>query len=148
MLKSFIAALSFATATSIAFAGDLPRTPEETAKAFEKHFNSANVDALLSLYAPGAVFVPAVGVQLNTREQIKGALQQFMGAKLPIKVTVRQVYQGQDTAIIVSDWTMEGSGPDGKLISLAGTGADVVQKRADGTWLYTIDNPFGVARAQ
>ena len=52
--------------------------------------------------------------------------RQFMGAKLPIKVTVRQVYQGQDTAIIVSDWTMEGNGPDGKLISLAGTGADVV----------------------
>ena len=103
---------------------------------------------MLALYAPGAVFVPAAGVQLNTREQIKGALQQFMGAKLPIKVTVRQVYQGQDTAIIVSDWTMEGNGPGGKPISLAGTGADVVQKRADGTWLYTIDNPFGVARAQ
>ena len=65
MLKSFIAALSFATATSIAFASDLPRTPEETAKAFEKHFNSANVDALLALYAPGAVFVPAAGVQLT-----------------------------------------------------------------------------------
>ena len=43
---------------------------------------------------------------------------------------------------------MEGNGPDGKPISLAGTGADVVQKRADGTWLYAIDNPFGVARAQ
>ncbi|WP_256371360.1 hypothetical protein [Caulobacter sp. FWC26] len=28
----------------------------------------------------------------------------------------------------------------------AGTGADVVRRRADGTWIYAIDNPFGVAR--
>jgi uncharacterized protein (TIGR02246 family) len=148
MLKSLTAALAIATLTCTASANELPRTPEEAAKAFEKHFNAGNVDALLSLYAPGAVFVPAAGVQLNSKEQIKGALQQFMGTKLPIKVTVRQIYQGQDTAIIISDWTMDGKGPDGKPMALAGTGADVVQKRADGSWLYTIDNPFGVARAQ
>ncbi len=31
------------------------------------------------------------------------------------------------------------------LLRLARTGADVVARQPDGTWLYAVDNPFGVA---
>lgn len=78
--------------------------------------------------------------------QIRGALTQFMASKVPIKLTVRQVYQAGDTALIVFNWVMKGKGGDGKPVDMAGTGADVVTRQSNGTWVYVIDNPFGVAQ--
>ena len=127
-------------------AQELPRTPVEVSQAFERHFNAADLDALARLYRKGGLFVPAPGVQLQDPEQIRGALTQFMASKVPIKLTPRQVYQADDTALIVFDWVMNGTGADGKPVDMGGTGADVVTRQVDGTWAYAIDNPFGVAQ--
>lgn len=148
MLKSFYAALSLIALSYSAHAHELPRSPGDMVQAFETRFNAADLDGLLSLYTPGAVFVAAPGKPLSGKDNIKGALQQLMAAKLPIKVRLRHVYQNQDTAIVISDWSLAGKGADGKAISYSGTATDVVQKNSDGAWQYAIDNPFGVVPAQ
>ncbi len=148
MFKSLTSAvvLSLAALGSSAQAQDLPRSPAEVSQAFERHFNAADLDGLAKLYRKGGIFVPAPGVQLQDPAQIRGALTQFMASKVPIKLTIRQVYQADDTALIVFDWVLKGTGADGKPVDMAGTGADVVNRQADGTWVYAIDNPFGVAQ--
>ncbi|MGU0693181.1 YybH family protein [Pseudomonas aeruginosa] len=148
MLKSLASAavLSLA-AISSAMAQDLPRSPSEVPQAFERHFNAGDLDALAKLYGEGSVFVPTPGVSLAQSAEIRNALTQFMASKVPIKLTIRQVYQAGDTAQIVFDWVMQGKAQDGKPVDMAGTGADVVTRRADGTWVYAIDNPFGVAQS-
>lgn len=146
MFKSLAVAVLFPFSfIAGAQAQELPRSPEQVLEAFERHFNANDVEGLMGLYGPGAAFIPAPGVQLNKPEEIQGALRQFMAAKLPIKVNIRQVYQGKDTALVVLEWTMKGDGPDGKPVDMAGTGADVVVRHSDGTWRYAVDNPFGVA---
>lgn len=147
MLKSLASAavLSLA-ALSGAQAQELPRSPLEVPQAFERHFNAADLNGLAKLYGEGSVFVPAPGVVLQEPTQIRGALTQFMASKVPIKLTVRQIYQAGDTALVVFDWAMKGTGADGKPVDMAGTGADVVKRQANGTWAYAIDNPFGVAQ--
>lgn len=149
-IKSITAVAAIALAGLGAACGvgaqDAPRSPLEVAQTFERRFNAADLEGLTRLYAPGSVFVPAPGVQLKEPAQIRGALQQFLDAKLPIKLTVRQVYATEQTALVVFDWVMEGTGADGKPTKLTGTGADVVTRQPDGTWLYAIDNPFGVAQ--
>ena len=134
--------------TGMVQAQSLPKAPLEVAQAFESRFNAADVDGLLALYAKGAIFVPAPGVALSEPAAIRGGLQQYLAAKLPIKLKVRHLYQSGDTALIIHDWVLEGTGPDGKPMKMTGSGADVVARQADGTWLYTIDNPTGVATAQ
>lgn len=124
----------------------LPRSPQDVPAAFERLFNAADIEGLTRLYAPGGVFVPAPGVSLKDPAAIKGALNQFLAAKLPMKVNVRQIYATEQTALIVADWVMEGNGPDGKPMKMTGTGADVVARQADGSWLYVIDNPMGVVQ--
>ena len=141
-----VVALAALGAACGADAQDAPRSPIEVAQAFERRFNAADLDGLTRLYAPGSVFVPAPGVALTEPGPIRGALQQFLDTKLPMRIAVRQVYSTGQTALVVFDWTLEGNGPDGKPMKLAGTGADVVARQADGTWLYAIDNPFGVAQ--
>lgn len=147
LFKSLTSAvvLSFA-ALSSAQAQDLPRSPAEVGQAFERHFNAADLNGLATLYGEDSIFVPAPGVALQDPAQIRGALTQFMASKVPIKLSIRQVYQAGDTALVVFDWAMKGTGADGKPVDMAGTGADVVKRQANGTWAYAIDNPFGVAQ--
>lgn len=153
MFKSLLAAtaltLGVVPATQAAAgpaAFELPRAPLDVPQAFERLFNAADLDGLVRLYAPGGVFVPAPGVQLRNAAEIRGALGQFLGAKLPIELKVRQLYATEQTALIVFDWVMQGKGPDGQPVRMGGTGADVVSRQPDGTWLYVVDNPFGVAQ--
>lgn len=146
MFTYLIIALSI-VATSV-HAGELPKSPEQVAQAFERYFNESDVNALLTLYPKGAVFVPAPGQGLKDKAQIKEALNQFLSMKLPISLTIRSIYQSNDTALIISDWIIKGNGPDGKLIEITGSGADVVKRDKRGNWLYSIDNPFGVAKGQ
>ena len=43
-----------------------------------------------------------------------------------------------------SKWVLEGTGPDGKPIKMEGQSAEVARRQPDGTWLFVIDNPFGL----
>jgi ketosteroid isomerase-like protein len=87
--------------------------------------------------------VPSPGQAVTQKPAIRSALQQFLAAKVPIKLTVRQVFESGDTALLIVDWSMNGTTPDGKAMDLAGSGSDVVKKKKDGTWVYVINNPFG-----
>lgn len=130
------------------FAQSPPKTPEDVARDFERHFNAGDLNSLEKLYSKGGVFVPAPGVQLAEPAQVRGGLQQYLAFKAPINISVRHVYRAGDIALIVSDWTLDAKDKDGKPMPLKGSGADVVARQADGTWLYLIDNPNGVAQAQ
>lgn len=117
--------------------------PAEVAAAFAQAFNARDLDALLALYPEGSVFVPAPGQPLGSREAVRPALQGFLAIGLPINLSVRHVYEAGDTALLVADWTIRGTGANGRPVDLAGTGTDVVRRGADGRWRYLIDNPFG-----
>ncbi|WP_082061106.1 nuclear transport factor 2 family protein [Pseudomonas sp. MRSN 12121] len=147
MFKSLTAAAVLSlVALNSAQAQEPPRSPSELAQAFERHFNAADLEGLGKLYGKDSLFVPAPGMPLQEPAQIRAALAQFMAAGLPIRFSLRQVYQADDIALVVLDWTIRGTGADGKPVDMAGTGADVMKRQADGTWIYAIDNPFGVAQ--
>jgi ketosteroid isomerase-like protein len=40
-------------------------------------------------------------------------------------------------------WSVIGTDPDGKPVTMSGRSADVVRRQADGTWKFVIDNPRG-----
>ncbi|MGI8722918.1 MAG: YybH family protein [Geodermatophilaceae bacterium] len=69
----------------------------------------------------------------------------FQGLGLPIDVRPRHVYVADDIALLIVDWTIDGTGPDGTPVHLQGTATDVARRGPQGTWRYIIDNPFGTA---
>ena len=113
--------------------------------AFADRFNARDLEGLLALNTPDAVFVPAPGQPVTGEEGIRGALAQFLALELPITMNVRHVFQAGAVGIAVADWTLEGTGPDGSAVALAGTTADVAQFDDEHGWRYVIDNPFGTA---
>ena len=113
--------------------------------AFADRFNARDLDGLMALNTDDVVFVPAPGSPITGQAAVRGALEQFLGLNLPIAMTVRHVIQNGDTGLAVADWTIEGTGPDGSEVTLAGTTADVAVYDETHGWRYLIDNPFGTA---
>lgn len=64
---------------------------------------------------------------------------------LPIEVRPRHVYVAEDIALLIVDWTISGTTPDGEEVDIRGTATDVARRGKDGIWRYIIDNPFGTA---
>jgi ketosteroid isomerase-like protein len=48
-----------------------------------------------------------------------------------------------DTALIVVDWTLEATTPDGTRVTPSGTTANVARRSAGGSWRFTVLNPLG-----
>ncbi|MFN5156008.1 MAG: YybH family protein [Betaproteobacteria bacterium] len=124
-----------------------PRAAMEVAQAFASAFNARDLEALMALYPAGSVFVPAPGQGLASADAVRQALQGFLAIGLPITLSVRHGYEAGDIALLVVDWSIRGTGADGRPINLAGTGTDVVRRGADGRWRYLVDNPFGGAKS-
>jgi ketosteroid isomerase-like protein len=125
----------------------LSRTTDPAAHpaAFAEAFNSGDPKAVERLYEEGAILVPRPGAPVSGRER-SAANERFLALALPITVRPRHVYTADDIALLIVDWTIEGTGPDGAPVHLEGTATDVARRGADGTWRYVIDNPFGVYR--
>ena len=50
--------------------------------------------------------------------------------------------EGQ-AALTRSTWSMTGTDPEGKPVTMCARSAEVVRRQSDGTWKFVIDNPHG-----
>ncbi|MEO3975601.1 DUF4440 domain-containing protein [Streptomyces sp. CAU 1734] len=126
-----------------------PQTPGVTdphrhTAAFARAFNSGDAEAVLASRAAGAVFVKEPGTEL-TGDDARQAVKEFLALGLPMRIEDRHVYVSDDIALVIADWVVEGDGPDGNPLRLAGTSTDVIRRGPDGHWLSVIDNPGGTA---
>lgn len=123
----------------------LPTAPEGIVAQLLERFNSGKVSAMMALYAPEAVFIAKDGRTITDHTEIAAELQRDLSLGLPLKAKARHVFVADDTAQIVLDWSIDGTGPDGKHVHLAGSASDILRRGADGRWRYLIDNNLGTA---
>ena len=123
----------------------LPTKPQDFVASLLERFNSGKVSAMMALYDPAAVFIENDGRTITDHTEIAARLERDMSLGLPLRAKARHVFVGDDTAQIVLDWSIDGTGPDGKHVHLAGSASDIVRRGADGFWRYIIDNNQGTA---
>ncbi|MBZ9870451.1 DUF4440 domain-containing protein [Mesorhizobium sp. BR1-1-9] len=126
----------------------LPTEPEDIIPSLVKRFNSGEVSNQMAMYAPEAVFVANDGRTITDRAEIAAIIEHDIKLGLPLRANVRHVFVAGDTAQIVLDWSIDGTGPDGKHVHLHGTASDIMRRGADGFWRYIIDNNQGTAVRQ
>ena len=119
--------------------------PEECDILLVKAINEGDLDAALELYEPQATFVPEIGKTLAGTDAIREVIIGFIALDPTGVIEVPHVYQSGDIAILVSNWSLKGTGEDGNPIEDSGKGTEVVRRQADGTWKFIIDNPFGTS---
>jgi ketosteroid isomerase-like protein len=123
----------------------LATDPAEHVAAYCATFESGSGELLDQHYEPGAVLVPRPGVPLTDASRRIEAHQHLLRFGLPLTARTRHAYVADDIALLIVDWSMQGTGPQGHPVDLRGTAADVIRRGADGRWRYVIDNPFGTA---
>ena len=64
-----------------------------------------------------------------------------MGTKLEARE--KRGLQANDLTLLITEWTINGTEPDGKPINLTGRGTVVLRRQSDGNWLMVIENPWG-----
>ena len=118
-------------------------TPEEFLSSYAEKFNARDISSLIRLYETNACFVSQPGQVVNGLENIRRSLQSFIDMNGNLETKVNGVIQASGIAPVSSEWSFNGTGPDGKLVSIAGKAIDVLRRHSDGTWRILIDNPWG-----
>jgi len=114
-------------------------SPAELHSLFRNSFNVGDVEALVSLYEPGATLIVG-GMQVTGHDGIRAALHSVLAAGGRMTLTTRTVMEsGDGLALIHGEWVMERSAAGG---TTRGVSSEVVRKQADGTWRFVIDNPY------
>jgi uncharacterized protein (TIGR02246 family) len=119
------------------------RTPEEIHQLWGAALNAGDLEALVALYEPEATVVAQPGEVVTGTEAIRQVLSGFVAMQPRIELRPRQVLVTGDLALLISEWTMQGTGPDGSPVEMAATTSDVARRQADGSWRMAIDNPYG-----
>lgn len=125
------------------------KTPEETDRSVARAIAQRDIEGLLDLFEPEALFIdPGSGAELRGLEQIREAVAGMFESNPTIEENrPPKVWVAGDLALVLSGWSMEATGPDGERLRQAGTATDVMRRQADGTWRYVIDNPAGIDQA-
>src|SRR5918996_5521182 len=110
-------------------------TPAALMRSFTERVRAGDIDGLVALYEPVAVFEPRPGVVVEGREAIRSALAELVALRPKMVAETVQVLQADDVALVVNEWTMTGTAPDGTEVRQGGRSADVVRRQPGGSWL-------------
>jgi uncharacterized protein (TIGR02246 family) len=117
-------------------------TPEALMRSFTECVHARDLDALVDLYEPDAVFEPQPGIVVRGRDAIRTALGELLALEPAMSTTTVQVLDGGgDIALVVNEWSMTGTAPDGSEVRQGGRSADVLRRQPDGRWLVVVDKP-------
>ncbi len=106
-------------------------------------YRHARTQPRRALYEPDATLIPQPGEVFTGTEAIREALSQILAMKPKFDLQFKKAFQAGDIALLISDWTLSASDPDGNAIEMYGRTAGVARCQPDGSWLFAIDNPYG-----
>lgn len=112
--------------------------PDQAGKSFEARFAAGDLEGLMELYEPDAVFTNARGAHVGS-VAIRNVLQGYLNTGASIRMNDSVAFEAGELALVHWSWTM--AFPDGRTAE--GATAEVLRRQADGTWKFVIDNPDG-----
>ena len=115
------------------------KNPEEICRLFKRYMAEADIESLLSIYDPEAVFLNQAG-EVKKGQGLREQLASFAAAKAQFDFNIRQVIQSGDIALMHTDWKV--SSPQQMFVYAI----EVARRQPDGTWRWLIGDPFTVGR--
>ncbi len=118
-------------------------TPEQVLESIVTGINTGDLESLMPLYESNAAFATQPGSLAPGAAGIGEALNGFISMNGTLDLEVTRVLEVDDLALVVGEWSFDGTGPDGEPVRLTAKNADVLRRQADGSWRFVIDNPWG-----
>ena len=118
-------------------------TPKELLSSYVEKFNARDLSSLIDMYETDACFAIQPGQVINGLNNIRQSLQDFFNMNGNLESKVKKIIQTSNLALVNTEWSFKGTGPDGKPVNISGRATDVLRQQSDGTWRIIIDNPWG-----
>jgi ketosteroid isomerase-like protein len=99
-------------------------TPEELLRSVTDCINSGDIDSLI-LYEFDACFASQPGQFVKGRDSIRQSIQGFVDMKGKLESKVKRVLMAADLALVISEWSFNGTSPDGNPVNIASIAKDV-----------------------
>ncbi|MFE3186777.1 alpha/beta fold hydrolase [Streptomyces violascens] len=112
--------------------------------AFQDALNAHDADGVLALYGEGAVMRTVAGEVVRGSAALRAEVEGMIAAGPCIANSVRHVVVGEETALVVVDWSLSLAGAGGEGVGASGTAVNVAARGQDGTWRFVILNPGGL----
>ena len=124
------------------FATEGAESPEQLAVEFTRRLARRDVDGLVALYDPDAIFTPAPGHVARGRDEIRAALAEMVDAGVTVDLELQASRVTADQALMANRATVRSAGSE-QVRTVMST--EVARRRADGRWFYLVDDPFFAA---
>ena len=116
------------------------KSPEEICRLFQQSIAAGDLDSLLRLYDPEAVFLNQAGEVKTGEAGLREVLAPLAAAQARFDYTIRQIIQSGDIALMHTDWQVTSPQP------MSTYAIEVARRQPDGTWRWLIGDPFTVGR--
>lgn len=116
-------------------------TPQSTLLRFAECVRERDLDSLVALYEPDAVFSPEPTIAVKGHDGIRHAFTELFGINPSFEFVLSYVHESGGLALVANNWTLSGTAPDGSAISKSGRSAVVMRRSSKGNWLIVIDKP-------
>jgi len=115
------------------------KNPEEICHLFKQYMAEGDLDSVLSIYDPEAVFLNKA-CEVKKGEALRQELAPFVAVKAAFDFNIKQVIQSGDIALMHTEWKVSSPEP------MSVYAVEVARRQPDGTWRWLIGDPFTVGR--
>lgn len=119
--------------------------PADFATAFDHALNAGDADRLLALYEPDATMRTSDGSVVEGHDLVGQEVKNLIAAHAHLDNHSRHVFRRGDIALIIVDYTLWITTPDGQRIESRGTATNVLKHTPEHGWRMLIANPQGIA---
>jgi uncharacterized protein (TIGR02246 family) len=116
------------------------KSPEEICRIFQQYMAEGDIDSVLSVYDPEAVFLNKAGEVKKGKEGLREELAPFAAQKANFDFNIKQTIESGDIALMHTEWKV--SSPQ----QMSVYAIEVARRQPDGTWRWLIGDPFTIGR--
>jgi ketosteroid isomerase-like protein len=123
--------------------------PEECNRILLAALESGDIETSVALYEPSAVLFRKSGQTMTGHEEIRKNNAFLIALKPRFTIEFIKTTLNADSTLATNRMkaTMSGTNAEGKQIEGEIYTLEVLRKQEDGSWKYTIDDPYGSMRA-
>ena len=119
----------------------MPATnPEEICRLFQQYMAEGDLESVLSVYDPQAVFLNQSREPTKDREGLRRELAPLVATRPRFDYSIKQVIEAGNIALMHTEWNVSGPQP------MQVYAIEVARRQQDGTWRWLIGDPFTVGR--
>ena len=115
-------------------------SPEDICRLFQQFMAEGDIDSVLNVYDPEAVFLNQSGEVTKGRQGLRLELAPLAAMKARFHFDIKQVIQTGDIALMHTEWKVSVPQP------MTVYAIEVARRQPDGTWCWLIGDPYTVGR--